>query len=276
MCTLKFGSPFAVLSGLVFGLVALTGGLGCRSLGATSGPVGPSPEFPLPPPGEVLKDMRDRAASRQNMRAMGRVTYFGRQGRVRLRAVLLSERPGAFRVELLSPAEEPVGIMTCDGEGLWLLKDRRLMTGPATAENIARLLPMPMLPHEIVDLLLGGLPSSDRFEPVSLLWADVSHQMWRLTLSGPSGDEVHLTIDPTRHVVRSARFARVDRPSMTVAFDDFKPIDGLPGEFPTQIVVQVQGDEDVRIKLESLEVNVTFDSSLFLLTPPSGISPEPM
>lgn len=220
--------------------------------------------------------MRDRAASRQNMRALGRVTYFGRQGRVRLRAVLLSLRPGAFRVELLSPAEEPVGIMTCDGERLWLLKDRRLTTGPATAENIARLLPMPMRPREIVDLLLGGLPSSDRFEPVSLMWANVSHQKWLLTLRAPSGDAVLLTIDPTRHTVQGARFERVGRPSMTVAFDDFKPIEGLPGEFPTHIVVQVQGDEDVRIKLESLEVNVAFDPSLFLLTPPAGIVPEPM
>lgn len=56
--------------------------------------------------------------------------------------------------------------MTSDGERLWLLSRGSAREGPATPENMARLVPIPLRASELVDVLLGGVPISDRYKPV--------------------------------------------------------------------------------------------------------------
>ncbi len=50
-------------------------------------PLRPVDLGPLPEPAALLQRLRDRAAGTRSLRASGRITYFGEQGRVRLRTV---------------------------------------------------------------------------------------------------------------------------------------------------------------------------------------------
>lgn len=228
---------------------------------------------PLPTPEAVLEMLRGEN-QRKNLRALGRVTYFGDKGRVRLKAVLLAERPGRFRIETLSPLEQPIDVMASNGEELSLLSGGRLRSGPATPENIARLLPLRMKPTEVVDTLLGGVPTSDRFHPSKVTRVEGEDE-WALELTSDAGERVWLRVDPTEKVVREMKlFAGADVQRVRVAFDDFEPAPG-GGPLPRSLAIQMDS-LDVRIALTDADVDVELADSLFGLTAPEGVTPEPL
>lgn len=230
----------------------------------------------MPAPEVVLSELRAAGAGKSSLRAEGRVTYFGEKGRVRLKAVILGERPGHFRIETLSPFEQPVDVMACDGARLWLLSGDRLREGPATPENIARLLPLPLYPEEVVDVLLGGVPSGDRFQATQVEAAEGG--LWRLHLAGTHGERAQLLVDPVAKMVR--RLALLDtegKDRVTVDFGDFAVPEGSADgrEMPQGIVVKLPGrDFDVTIKLTKAQVDVALDPTLFRITPPAGVPLE--
>jgi len=230
---------------------------------------------PLPTPDEARRQVDEGARSRKTLRAQGRVTYFGDEGRVRLGLVEVVERPARFRLETLSPLEQPIDVMVSDGERLSLLRNGQLHEGPATPENVARLLPLPLRPHEIVDVLLGGVPLSDTFKPLGIDWAESPADHWKLTLAGPGGEVAELTIDPVRRVVIRAIIKRADQKvRMEVQFDDFL---GDRAPFPRTVEIKMPDRNlEVSLKLKEVEVDVAIDPSLFVLKAPPGVAVIPL
>lgn len=230
---------------------------------------------PLPAPAEALAPLQQLAKTRRDLRAEGRLTYFGEAGRVRLKAVIVAERPGRFRFETISPLEQPIDVMTCDGSELALLSKEKLRVGPATPENIARLVPLPLAPEEVVDVLLGGVPTSERFHPVGIAWAD-DQERWVLSVVGIDGERGRLTIDPERRVVvEMVLLDDADAPRLTVRFDDYQDVRGAP--LPHAIQVRARRPElEVEIRLKEVDVNVELARALFRIEPPPGIRPEPL
>ncbi|MEQ9500494.1 MAG: DUF4292 domain-containing protein [Deltaproteobacteria bacterium] len=228
---------------------------------------------PLPKPAELLESLR-ADNDRKNLRALGRVTYYGDQGRVRLKAVLLAERPGRFRIETLSPLEQPIDVMACDGETLWLLSQGRLKTGRATPQNISRLLPLSMKASEVVDTLLGGVPTSDRFDPAKVERIEDTDAL-ALELTSNLDERVWLRVDPVKRVVEEMKlFATNHAERVHVKFDDFE---ATPGGRPLPRSMEIRMDGlDVRIKLTEADVDVPLDARLFTLVPPDGVEAEPL
>lgn len=240
------------------------------------GPVAPPDTSPLPSAEVLAEELRQDAAARTSMRSLGRVTYFGEKGRVRLSAVLLAERPGKLRVETLSPLEQPVDVMVTDGQRLTLLSGGRLREGPATPENIARLIPISLWPEELVEVLLGGVPRSERYRPSALERHPDREGRWRLSLLAEGGQRVELAVEPaSRRIEEVVSREAGGRVSFTVRYDEHEAIAGLPGELPRRIVIEMKEPElEVTIKLRELEVNVPMDAELFRLIPPPGVRPE--
>lgn len=238
------------------------------------GPVRTANTAPLPKPEEALATLRAQSQSRKSLRAMGKVTYFGKEGRVRVKAALLAERPGSFRVETISPFEQPLDVMTCDGERLWLLSGGRLREGPATPENIARLLPLLMRPEEVVGTLLGGVPLGATFKPTALAWAE-DQKRWVLTMEGLSKEIGELTIDPARKIVEQMRILEPDGSvRLQVGFEDFETVSGA--EFPRKIHIEMpKAKMDVKIKMVEFELNVALQEKFFRLQA-EGVTPEPL
>ncbi|MEM7677942.1 MAG: hypothetical protein AAF449_18240, partial [Myxococcota bacterium] len=135
---------------------------------------------PLPTAAEALQRLQAVGADRKTIRAAGRVTYYGDKGRVRVRMEVVAERADRFRVATVSPFEQPIDVMTCDGDQLWLLSNGALRRGSATPSNVARLLPLPLYPSEIVDTLMGGIPTGEGVKAEKIDAA--ADGRWRLTL----------------------------------------------------------------------------------------------
>lgn len=239
------------------------------------GPVKPPDTTPLPSASSVLEDLRARAGTRTSLRTLGRVTYFGDRGRVRLKAVLLARRPGAFRVETLSPFEQPVDVMASDGEDLWLLSKDQLRFGAATPQNIARLLPLVMGPEAVVDTLLGGVPDAATTRAEGIVRGEDG--LYEVTVISGRGDRGLLWVDPVKRRVERMSLLGVDgQPRVTVRFSDFEAIPS-GGELPRDIEVKLaeQGSE-VTIKLGEPDVNVALPDALFRIEAPPGVTPLPL
>lgn len=249
----------------------LLGSLSCRP-----GPVKDPASLPALPSAEsALEMLRSRGEERKNLRAMGRLTYFGEKGRVRLKAVLVAERPGSFRFETVSPLEQPLDVMACDGKKIWLLSKEKLSEGPATPENIARLMPLPLHPEEVVDTLLGGVPTGARFTAKSIAW-DGEGEKWVLVVSGPNNEVGNLTVDPVRKVVEKMELLESGgNVRLSVTFADFEAAEGSTAEIPRDLhIVMPSRNHDVTIKLKEVDVNVELSGSLFTITAPPGVIPE--
>ena len=258
------------LWGAVLSAAALM--VACRPAGAIRQPDMQA----LPTASQALETLRKTGAERRTIRAAGRVTYYGDKGRVRVRTEVVARRAGQFRVETISPFEQPIDVMACDGDELWLLSKGVLKKGQATPNNVARLLPLPLAPSEIVDTLMGGIPTGDGFFAEKLTPTD--RGAWLLTVARKSGEErVILTVDPVRTVVTRATIERpIGTPYLSAVFEDFIELEE-GGHYPEKIRMTMPGrDVDVRLKFKTPEINVDLDSRLFRLSPPPGQAVQPL
>lgn len=255
---------------VVLGLALTLGLIACRPA-----PVVPPDLGVLPDAEEVLAGLRAQAGVRTSLRTLGRVTYFGDRGRVRLKAVLLARRPSAFRVETLSPFEQPIDVMASDGERLWLLSQDRLRYGAATPANISRLLPLVMGPEAVVDTLLGGIPEGEGTKAERLQRADDGR--WQLFLSDAQGNRGMLVVDPVKRRVEEMHLlGPADKSQVVVKFSDFEPVTS-GGELPEKIEIRLEAQKsDVTIHLNGPEVNVELPDSLFTIEAPPGLPATPI
>ncbi len=142
----------------------------------------PTPHAPLlilailaachrPPPPLSEAELRDaeklwsalerRSELRRELRGAGkaRLTPAG-QKTLSVAVNVAARRPADLRFEALSFFGEPVAVLAAAG-GRFALYDVRgpaFFRGTASAENLARLLPVPLEPDALVALLLGGAP----------------------------------------------------------------------------------------------------------------------
>jgi outer membrane lipoprotein-sorting protein len=78
-------------------------------------------------------------------------------------------RPDSIRIEALTPVGDPAAVLVATG-GRFSLLDLRsnvFYRGPATAQNIQRLLPVALRPEELVAVLTGGIPEPADAQPAS-------------------------------------------------------------------------------------------------------------
>lgn len=113
--------------------------------------------------GEV-EAIEARVASLQSQ-AKVRVEGGGKKGN--LTAFVAVAAPASVHLEVLDFFGRPSAILISDGQrfvlyqaesGVWL-------PGPATAENLARILPVPLPPEELVAMLLGRAPRLPDAQP---------------------------------------------------------------------------------------------------------------
>ena len=238
------------------------------------GPVKNPDMRPLPTAAEALAQLQAGDAPPRSMQAMGRVSYFGAQGRVRLRTVIVVERPGRFRLETLTPLEQPIDVMTCDGARIWLLSGGSLKEGLATPENIARIIPVPLRAEDLVDAMLGGVPTGERFQGSAIKWADDAHTRWHLELQSAGGERAHLVVLPELRRVESVSLIRGDGAErLRVEFERFDA--EVPGSLARRIVLAIPDrDTEVTIKLKDVELDARINPALFRIDPPDGVTPE--
>jgi outer membrane lipoprotein-sorting protein len=258
--------------GSVIALLAWALLFACRPV-----PIRSSDFGPLPSAQKALENLRQRASQIAGIQSLGRVSYFGDQGRIRLKAVLLAQRPTKFRIETLSPFGQPLQVMVSNGSRLSLLSEGQFYVGRSNAENVARILTLPLSPSDLVDALLGGVPMDERFVARKIEWADDIGEKIRLTLiARPSGEQLVLEYEKSSQQVRRLRLpARGPHPELII---ELSKLEALPppakGYLARRIRITMPSqNHEVTLKLKDARTNIKMNPNSFTLTPPEGILP---
>lgn len=92
--------------------------------------------------------------------------YFGEGERVKVRQLILVKAPGFLRVQTRMPgSDEVMSLLVSDGTTFAMHRrdTNDYYSGPATKENIARLLPVDLSARDVSRVMVGGAPW-DRFD----------------------------------------------------------------------------------------------------------------
>ncbi len=251
----------------LLGLLALT-------LAGCPPPRYPWPETGFRQPAELLQALRQEAAPRQSVRGEARIELFSEQGYAPHSQVLVAERPGRLHVEALSPFDLPLAILTCDGERfqLYTLQDQTFYRGPATPENLARLLPLPLAAP---DLVLALLQSAPLLESADALEWDGEQRQYVLRLSSPArGLRQTLRVDPTGPRVVASRLEDAEGELVySLSFAQF--VGSGPARWAREMQFEMPAQEiEMTVRWKDWELNAALPAEAWAQEPPRGARVE--
>ncbi len=221
-------------------------------------------------PAELLAAVKAAQAGAARVEGRARVAVEAPEGAGGVEQYLAAEKPGRVRVESYDFFGNVLSVLAVDGGELRLYdaKEKVFYRGPATAENIGRLVPVALPPEALATLLCGSAPLLDG-EPVS---AVPGNGTWVLTLRRGAVRQV-LEIGPGAAVI-SSRLRRdgPDGPAPTgleADFSDFKARGGVRVPTGVEARAPVSG-VSLSLRWKELAVNAPVDPALFTLAPPLG------
>jgi hypothetical protein len=111
-----------------------------------------------------------------------RISFSGPQGRARGDALIAFARPDRLRIEIPGPTGARLVALAAGGQLTAVLpRERAVHRGPATTDELGRLLAVALGPSEIMDLLSGQPPPS----------VELSRLKWRDGLPEDIGGRLH-------------------------------------------------------------------------------------
>ncbi|HUJ28445.1 MAG TPA: DUF4292 domain-containing protein [Myxococcales bacterium] len=135
-----------------------------RALAVCSSVAGcPKPQTiagPAPEPAALYAEVQAAHRVPQTMSCDAKAFVEAQQNGGRYSLHILVKRPRSLRIEALTPMGDPAAVLVAD-DGQFALLDLRnnvFYRGPATPENLSRLIPAPLTPDELVALLTGAPP----------------------------------------------------------------------------------------------------------------------
>jgi hypothetical protein len=229
---------------------------GCGLIGPRVRPVRPTTAD------ELLADIAGRRAAVTSLRA--RVRLRSGIARVWTRQAVLVQRPAAIRVDVLSPFGLALAIGT-EGHTLWAFPPQQGVRyeGPASPENLARLLGTPLAVDDLVDVLLGVPPARRPSAPPSL---DRDGAEYVLTVPYEGGtQEVRFTTD-TLEVTRIEE-RRDGATPLLVRFSDYEQ------GFARALDLDAGGGMSASIAFDQVEPNAVIDATAFAPPPAPRVLP---
>jgi Domain of unknown function (DUF4292) len=229
----------------------------------------PPPDLSLDP-AELLAEVKAAQARVMSVQGRARVGVDSPGGGGGTEQFLVAERPGRVRIEAYDFFGNVVALLAVEGGRLALYdaRQRTFLRGAATPANLARLVPVPLPPEELVTLLCGSVPLLDG----QAVAAEAGDGLVVLTLR--QGDLVQrLEVGPGAAILAS-RVRRITAAGEVPA--------GLEAEFsvhrtragqrlPTDVAARLpQADVALTLHWRELEVNRPVDPSLFRPDPPAG------
>ncbi len=237
----------------------------------------------IPPPDNALErpeQLREAIDARMESLTSARfkevvLEYFGRDERLKVRQLILVERPDRIRVQTRVPgSNEIVSLLVSDGEtfALHRRRDNTFMTGRPTRRNINRLLPVDLSAPDVVRVMLGGAPW-DRFErepgDPRLAW-DGETGRYRYAVRTDEGGELAMQVRPTDYaVVEVTEYDGEGEAIYEYMTDDWERFEN--GALPTwRRFVWPAEELDFSLDVDETEVNANLQERLFQLEPPPG------
>lgn len=201
--------------------------------------------------------------------------YFGEGDRVKVRQLILVERPDMLRVQTRLPgSDEILSLLVSDGETFAMHKrdTNEYLTGQPTPENINRLLPVDLSAPDVVRVMLGGAPW-DRFARApgqpGLRW-DRQAGEYVYSVETATGGTLSMYVRHTDYAVTRV-VERTDDGDLVYEYttDDWRrrgPV-ALPA---WRRFVWPARDLDFSLDVGETQVGIELPDTLFELPPPPG------
>jgi len=217
--------------------------------------------------------LRQSRAKVRSVRGEAKLELFTEQGYAPHTQVIVAERPGRLHLEALSPFDMPMAVLTSDGERfqLYSLQEGVFYHGPASPENLARLIPLPLAPGDLVEVLLGGAPLLPH--PGRVRWDGRAGQYVH-TRTAASGHVQELRLAPGSLDVLSSR---VETPGgdllYAVALEGHRAVDGV--RLPKKLRFEMPSQEiELELRWRDVEANAQIPAEAYHQDPPRGVREE--
>jgi hypothetical protein len=179
---------------------------------------------------------------------------------------IAAARPAFLHFEVLGFFGEPRAILVSDGQAFALLQNDQgqYFHGPATPENVSRLLPVVLSGPELVSILLGAAPRI----PAERLSAQALAEAPAYLVTLWQGDRSQkLWIHPDNHRVLKSEVRGAS--AYDLLFEDFQATGAI--DFPRKITLFASsGSATLELRYQELRVNPDLEPALFKLAPPAG------
>ena len=243
---------------VLLGLVVLSGSSACSRR-----PVATGPAVPLPNE-EAVRLLDDLESSQQSIvryQAVLKVRGEGPEGRFSATELVVFERPGRVRVELLATFGASRWIAVTDGGEITVLfpRSREYLQESAVEDVVSALLGIRLRPEEVMAILAGsGLPLGEA-NPAR---AERVGERVRVVLSGEPPDGPDERVDIERGQVREAVGSRY----RVVYPTDWKQM----GRTAPERIELASDQIEISLTVEDLDINVRLDPEAFTISIPEG------
>jgi len=252
-----------------FGLCGLVLMLLCS---CTLPPTVPRPPLEQASAAELLAAVRQREESCSSLRGLAQVSWReGQRSALKSRQALLVRPPVRIRSELFGLLGQPVLVAAVNDRTITALDLSAgvFYHGPASADNLYRLLHLPLVPADLVRLALNQPPPGDFTGPATVV---TSADGYRLTRSNREWKQ-ELRFSPEHRLTGIILYLRGEE-ELEAEYADFT---GGGGDFPLQMRLFLPlRDVEVNIRFTSLEIGVPLADNLFELRAPDGFQVHPL
>ena len=257
---------------MVFFLALLTSGASC------GGQI-PAPTDALTDPVELLGAVERTSLSIQSARFIDvRLDYFGEQGRASVKQLILMEHPDRVRIQTYIPGFSGVaGVLVC-ACGQFAFHDRQTDIyhyGPATAENVARVLPVGLGCQDLAHVMLGGAPHqklADFGQTPSMVWDSDKGQYKLVWLNSDGGMDARAELF-VRHgdwrVASMTTWTDTGEKHYVYTSKDFEKVGDASIPHKRRFLVPLT-NEDFSLSLDEVQLDPSLPETLFGLEPPRG------
>jgi len=261
-------------------------------LGGCAGASCPRETFSSAP--SLLRSFVSMRSPARSIRAEARVDRRDETGRIRGTVLMMLERPDHVRFDAMTQFG-PAAVLTSDGHEFALvdLRENRFFVGPSCAENIERLLGLPLDGADVARFLFGETPLLEASDEdvvcdgghyvVTRRAADGRIQTLRLDVRQA---DVLATPDQQRLRLRSSEVRAADGSlEWRVTYDDHRVIeDPLDTESPRRGVAMPfaihfelpSRNIDTLVRFNSIDLNPDIPADAFHQEPRDGLSIEPV
>lgn len=190
------------------------------------------------------------------------------QGKGAVDLFLAVAPPASLHLEQLDFFGRPQAVMITDGHAFGLLQDGRFLRGPATPQNLARLLPIVIPPEELAAVLLGRAPriAHDALE----MRFDDRAQRFVLTLRRGAMTQTLEVQPPSYRVVHSEAHGF---DAYELRFGDLTEQNGVT--LPKSVTLDAPASKTtLELTLKAVTLNEAPDESMFVPEAPPDVPVE--
>lgn len=221
----------------------------------------------LEDPGVVLRVIRERWQKVQGLAAEGKLALDSPRGSGTLRMAAEVRKPASVYLETRDILGIARGTFATDGEryAFYRPDENEFYSGPATADELGRFLPLALPPSRLADSMLGEVPLLDTDDArMNLLEGEGAYEI--LLRKGPISQRVVAGTRDLRLVSIQTRGAQ----AVDLACSDHEV--ALPDvPFPTTIELSIPSQNTkVKLRYTKLELNPPSEASDFVFQAPPG------